>query len=440
MVRAVSCSEVAREEVMRLERLYQDKQYERAVAWGFSIYRKLVGDKTAESSVQDFGFLLAASLEAHKRAAQGLAHAEYRTSLTAQQIRRQVEGYYEEAQKLGVKQPLRLSGLTAKLGIHRRPDLSDFPEGPQKFLAVFLRCVWLDGDSRLAQLCQDAAAQLTDARAQLALADYLLAYTLLTRDDDQVVDDVQLLPAGLTTSAQLAEYADFAYRLKRLNAAVHLWDVAARKAADGNTAVGYLLKRAEILLALRGAGEGIEAYRRVVEEYRHLPGAADAQLQVIKLLAFQWNRYGDAARECRLLMDLFPGTPQAVQAEFMVAQLYYLARDYDRAKVALEGVIRKYAGQPWVVNARLLLGFTYLEEDNTAEARALFREIARLDVDEEAAAQAQLYLGYVALIERNYARALREFRELAQRSPQSTYARQTERYIEVLSCVVGEPE
>lgn len=437
-VQTVNCWEVSREEVMKQERLYQDKQYGRAAALGFPLYRKLVSEKITEKGVQDFGFLLAASLEAHKRAERGLAYAAYRSNLSLAQVRRQVEGYYEEAQKVGVGQPLKLSGLIAKLGVHRQPDLSALDQTSQEFLNIFRRCVLLDCDRKLAQICQDSAARMAHARVKLALANYVVAYALLMRDDDQAVQDLHLLPPGFTTPAQLAEFANFADRLRRPNAAIQLYSAAAHAEVHGNGVVAYLMKRAEILVKLKGIGDGIKAYRSIVKKYRQVPSAAGAQLQVVRLLAFEWKKYEDALAECKRLVELFANTTQAMEAEFMIGQLYYLARDYDNATAALETLVRKYAGQRWVVNAKLLLAFTYLDEGSTEKARAVFRNIVNNHTAEEAAAQAQLFLGYIGLIERDNPNALRELQELVQRSPKSVHASQAKRYIELLNRIVEE--
>ena len=54
--RTANCLEVSSGETAELERLHQAKQYERAVARGFPVYRRLVRQKITGKGVEDYGF------------------------------------------------------------------------------------------------------------------------------------------------------------------------------------------------------------------------------------------------------------------------------------------------------------------------------------------------------------------------------------------------
>lgn len=423
--RASTCWAVGAGEVKELQQLCTNRQYEEAVAYGFPSYRRLVSEKLSHHGVRELGLFLAGSFEAYKRASQGMRHAACRPRIGPRRIRDEVERYYRGAAELALGRPIDFSGLD---------------DQSQAFLKLFRRCYLLSHDSKLGKLFNDCAASVADMDTKLALADYVLVYMLLTRADDQMVQDLGLLPQRVGTSPQLAEFASFLARVGRSDAACKVYEAAAQKESNPEVAVAYLKKRAELLVQLKEVSNAIEAYKYIVNNYRRVSGAADAQVQVVKLLAFEWKSYGAAITECRRLIELFPGSPQAELAEFMIAQMYYLDHDYDNAIAVLNAALEKDSKSGWVVNAKLLLGLSYVGRRNNDKAVEVLRSIVRDYPAVEAGARAQFLIGYVYLTEQDYAKALAEFQELVHSFPRSKDAAQARRYIERLGGIVKEPK
>ncbi len=431
---APKCLAVSEDEFVELRRLHRAKQYGQAVALGVPLYQELVRKNSSDKGVQDLDAFLSASSEARGLARQGLDYAAHSADMSADHIREEVKAYYKEAQKIGVGGPLDHSGLLVRLGLHRKPDLSGLDSRSQAFLDLFCRCVLLDGDRRLSAIWEGAATSVGEETGR-ALADYVLAYMLLTRGDQEVIQDLELLPACFTTPAQLVEFASFAVQLMRTNGAAGLYEVAAHKETNARAAIASLMRRAEILVKLKGVEHAIEAYRGIVEKYQHVPSSADAQMEIISLLAFQWKRYDAALRECRYLIELFPGTPQAVKAKFTMGQLRYLAEDYDNAVSVLEALMKEHADTRDVADVKLLLGLAHLGRRDYGEALRLFDTIIRGHATARSVAPALFFSGYVYLTQKDYAKALAACRELLCRFPKSDYTTGTERCIELLEAI-----
>ncbi len=408
-----------------LERLQEAGQSEMVLLVAFPRCRQLAAAQGAQGYDGAFGAFLRAALLLHRHISDAMTHTASEPAPTAQRLRDDADRLYRQGQ-----------GRTPK----RPSDLAELPASDQEMLRLFERCLLLALDGRMIASWRRQAGDLREDDMKSAWAGYLMAQLLLTRDDAQMAEDVATLSEDMATVTVLAEFAARASQVGRKKAAAALYGEAAAKSEDPAVAAAALKRQADVFVELREVGRAIESYGRIARDYPQAPGAAGAKLQAAKLLASEWKSYGAAAEECKELRRLFPESAEAVEAEFLTGQFYYLDHSYDKAIEALEAALARHRRRKGTANAKLLLAMSHMGGQDTDRALTILGEIVAENVEPSAAARAQYLIGYVQLTQQEYAEALEAFRELKEMFPDSEEAAKAERLIERLDKAVTEVE
>jgi tol-pal system protein YbgF len=92
---------------------------------------------------------------------------------------------------------------------------------------------------------------------------------------------------------------------------------------------------------------------------------------------FQDKDYDGAERDLRSFVESSSASSLADNAQFWIGEIYYARKDYERAILEYNTVIKKYPLGDKVPAAMLKEGFAFLELNDTAHAKTIFSEIVK---------------------------------------------------------------
>ncbi len=87
------------------------------------------------------------------------------------------------------------------------------------------------------------------------------------------------------------------------------------------------------------------------------------------------GRYQEAAAAYQKFLQDYPGSRYAANAQYWLAETFYVTRDFDRALAEFSRVIEQYPDAAKVPDAMLKLGYIHYELGKWAEARAMLEDI-----------------------------------------------------------------
>jgi len=428
------------ETVAELQRLRLSGQSQMGLVFALPLCEKIIAERCGKVVAEGVGSFKSetfptcfeAALKMRVRAVDHVARVPREPGAEKDQTREEVARFYSEVlEDIPQAWHREVQLLPEAPDPACRLQLTGLDEAESRFLEEMRRCFFLELDRSLADL-PDTEGSVGVAGDDLALADWVLAFMLLTREDAQVVEDFRLLPERFKTAPQLAEFGRFAVGTGHIAVAAPMYQEAAAKAAQPEDAAAYLVEQGGLLRGLKEPGEALKVFRRVVEEFPQASAAPGAQMRIVRLFQEEWKSPITAVEECRRLVELFPESAEAVRAEFLIGQLFYLDRSYEDAVVALEAAIGKYRDTYDVGNARLLLAMSYTGAGKSTKGLAVLREVVRDYPTQEVGSRAQYLIGQFYLGQQDYAKALEEFRELLRRYPESEYAARVKQLTERL--------
>lgn len=89
------------------------------------------------------------------------------------------------------------------------------------------------------------------------------------------------------------------------------------------------------------------------------------------------GRYQEAAAAYQKFLQDYPGSRYAANAQYWLAETFYVTRDFDRALQEFSRVIEQYPDAAKVPDAMLKLGYIHYELGKWAEARAMLEDVVK---------------------------------------------------------------
>lgn len=99
----------------------------------------------------------------------------------------------------------------------------------------------------------------------------------------------------------------------------------------------------------------------------------------------QARRYPEAGSAFREFLSAFPNSPLADNAQYWLAETYYVQGQFQEALAAFQKVVDDYPQSAKMPDALLKLAYTHDELDNTAAARTALQQVMRQFPDTTAA-------------------------------------------------------
>ncbi len=260
-----------------------------------------------------------------------------------------------------------------------------------------------------------AWARLLAAEAQYQLGDYVLASEYYTRALQLYPRDKVLAYAlaGLTWCAFQAQ--DYAETLKRSERFARLPSPPPSLPAE------ILLLRAHAFFNLQDYPEAIAAYREWLNVAGGAPQAPAVRFQ-IGWARYLHKDYLDAVETWNDLARRYPGTPEADEALFWVADTYFQAGENPRAREVYE---RLLAAEPPDDRRRayeLRIAQTFYNQEQDDEAIRRFTALMENDPNSAEAAEAGKGIEAASYRIADRLNAIPAFREFVAKFPGSTLA------------------
>lgn len=123
------------------------------------------------------------------------------------------------------------------------------------------------------------------------------------------------------------------------------------------------------------------------------PSGPPDQLYSAALASFRAREHGQAVLEFTDFIARHPQHPLAANAQFWIAEAYYLQRDYRQAIAEYEKVAEKSAKSGKVPDALLKIGLCFRALNDPARAREAWQQLVQAYPDSEAARQARTLIG-----------------------------------------------
>ncbi len=101
--------------------------------------------------------------------------------------------------------------------------------------------------------------------------------------------------------------------------------------------------------------------------------ARQAYEQALNIL--RQGRYTEAATAYQKFLGDYPGSDYADNAQYWLAETYYVTRQFDTALVEFNKVLEKYPGSSKLADARLKLGFIHYEKQDWGNARSMLETV-----------------------------------------------------------------
>ncbi|NBD95542.1 MAG: tol-pal system protein YbgF [Gammaproteobacteria bacterium] len=91
--------------------------------------------------------------------------------------------------------------------------------------------------------------------------------------------------------------------------------------------------------------------------------------------ALRETRYADAAEHFAAFLDEFPDSAYAPNAQYWLAETYYVTRDFETALRYFDQLLSRYPGSSKEGDALLKIGFSHYELRQWSEARAALEQV-----------------------------------------------------------------
>jgi len=114
-----------------------------------------------------------------------------------------------------------------------------------------------------------------------------------------------------------------------------------------------------------------------VRESRQLdtPGEAEQQAYDEAFRALRETRYADAAEGFASFLDTWPNSAYSPNAQYWMAETYYVTRDFETALDVFNELLARYPGNNKQGDALLKIGFSHFELQQWNEARAALEQV-----------------------------------------------------------------
>jgi tol-pal system protein YbgF len=136
----------------------------------------------------------------------------------------------------------------------------------------------------------------------------------------------------------------------------------------------------------------IEARPAEAEQSAPRSGPAE-QLYSAALASFRAREHGQAVLEFTEFNARYPQHPLAANAQFWIAEAYYLQRDYRQASAEYEKVAQMNGKSGKVPDALLKIGLCFRALNDPARAGEAWQQLVQAYPDSEAARQARTLIG-----------------------------------------------
>lgn len=220
------------------------------------------------------------------------------------------------------------------------------------------------------------AIKLNDLERRLVSIERILASGSLV-DMALQVDNLQRQAAELQGRTETLEYQA---------------DEAAGRQRDLYQDLDQRIQNLERMLQRVSGGEGAS----LVPGQLPVPGGSDRDNYQAAFELLKDQRYDDAAMAFRQFLASYPDSPLAANAQYWLAESYYVTQNFEEALRQFETVIENYPRSQKVPDALLKLGYVNHELERWDQARAALSRVQREFSDTTAARLAEQRLSRMA--------------------------------------------
>ncbi len=393
------------------ESLYQRGEYEAALTAGMPVYRNLAASRP---EFGETGRRMAVINRAARDVSRELEHAASGGEKDQELAYPSIETYYES---------MRLAR-----GDAFSPDpLAGGPEN--RFLGELEDSLRRTVDRALAEKWNRFRAAVPEAKSRQRNCCLLTAYWLLSREEDPSPDSLTGILSAQTEQDLLLDSADFCAETKHYQPALILYQKALDLKPGKETEISVIGRQAACHQQLQQVAEVLDLYQAITEKY---PGDKDVlacHQKIIEVYFTQWKTYENAIRECRRLIERYPGTPEARDARLRIGKCFYMLNDFEKGISELENFIKTYGEGADVTVADFMTGLCLMGANRNDEALVRFQRFVANNPGHEYAVRAQYLVASLYVAKKDYANALTEYEQLTKKYTGSYFQDKAEKAI-----------
>ncbi len=134
--------------------------------------------------------------------------------------------------------------------------------------------------------------------------------------------------------------------------------------------------RAMVATAEPATGDSVLGAGDVPSGQVPVPGGNDRANYQAAFEMLKEGRYGESAQAFKQFLVAFPSSPLADNAQYWLAETYYVQRDFQAALPAFEEVLQTYPESRKIPDALLKIGYCNYELKKFDQARGALRKVA----------------------------------------------------------------
>jgi TolA-binding protein len=170
--------------------------------------------------------------------------------------------------------------------------------------------------------------------------------------------------------------------------------------------------------------KAVKTYRELIQLYPNTEGAEEAQFRIALLLK-QEKKWGEAIDEMEKFIKNYPKSHLLVEAHVEVGDLYLVLKDYSKALERYEWVIQNYPQDLMVKKAYLGAEEGYRNLGRSEQAVKIMKEFVGKYPNDDIQYEGYLRLGFLFLAQKKFGDAISAFSNAVQ-SPEEGVASQAQ--------------
>ncbi len=303
---------------------------------------------------------------------------------------------------------------------------ADLTGEEKEFLRIFMACRRQAAEAGIGRAWSDFLAGKPGAEEVKRKEEWIFGWLLLEGKEEEAFGRFKkaFLPVpDAPTALSLAEYG---IRMGKIDLAHRIYGETTEVMKEAVDKFLVLEKQVELYISSGRGINGVELYRQFVRDYPDFPGVRSIRLKIARICIDQLKMHDAAIREYRELIEIYPGTPEAVEAQFLIGNCACLKKDFPLAVTEFEKFIRQYPQEKRVANARFLIAQSEMGRRERARAIEEFRRFLKDYPRHEYAARARNLMGYCYFSLGQYEESVREYEKVVTDYPLSSYRDEAE--------------
>ncbi len=229
---------------------------------------------------------------------------------------------------------------------------------------------------------------------------------------------------GLQQAQSAFGLATAYFRMKRYEDAIRSYPVGYGNPANpdlASVAANSLFKVGESYARLQLFGQAIDYWKKLVEDYPQSQWAPQAQYRLADTY-FRAHHFEEALAAFQKILDNYPGHPLAVESSLRLAQCEYNAGKYEQAIANFEQFIKNYPQHNLSKDALEGIQLCYYQLGQTEGATEALKKVIAQSSDAMLSADARFRLASNYLDANQSEEAIRAFKEILTLYPGTSYA------------------